>query len=184
MQVILLEKVGKLGSIGDSVKVKNGYARNYLLPKHKALRCTKANIEYFKSKKDEIEAKNLKLKQEAEKIASKMQDVSVTVIRQASDSGFLFGSVRPADVVAELEKQDIKISKGQLKINNPLKTVGTYRIGVQLHPEVEVDIILNIETFHQQENNEDENNQDVIEDNKAEVKSQDESVENKEEHSL
>lgn len=152
MQVILLEKVGKLGSIGDSVKVKNGYARNYLLPQHKALRANKANIEYFNAKKDEIEAKNAKLKQEAEKIAATMQDVSVTVIRQASDSGFLFGSVRPADIVSELEKQNIKISKGQLKINTPLKTIGTYRIGVQLHPEVLVDIILNIDSFHQQEN--------------------------------
>ena len=151
MQVILLEKVGKLGSIGDSVKVKNGYARNYLLPQRKALRATKANIEYFNAKKDEIEAKNLKLKQEAEKIATTLQDVSVTVVRQASDSGFLFGSVRPADIVAELEKQNIKIAKGQLKIHNPLKTVGTYRIGVQLHPEVLVDIILNIDSFHQQE---------------------------------
>ena len=171
MQVILLEKVGKLGTIGDSVKVKNGYARNYLLPQHKALRCTKANIEYFKAKKSEIEAKNLKLRQEAEKIASTMKDVSVTVIRQATDSGFLFGSVRPADIVAELEKQDIKVSKGQLKINNPLKTVGTYRIGVQLHPEVLVDIILNIETFHQQDNSE-EQTEEVTEENKEETKTE------------
>lgn len=174
MQVILLEKVGKLGSIGDSVKVKNGYARNYLLPQHKALRSTKANIAYFKAKKDEIEAKNLKLKQEAEKIASTMQDVSVTVVRQASDSGFLFGSVRPADIVSELEKQNIKVSKSQLKINNPLKTVGTYRIGVQLHPEVLVDIILNIETFHQQENVEEEVQQEVVEENKTENKNKEE----------
>ena len=168
MQVILLEKVGKLGGIGDSVKVKNGYARNYLLPQHKALRSTKANIEYFKAKKSEIEAKNLKLKQEAEKVANTMQGVSVTVIRQATDSGFLFGSVRPADIVAELEKQDIKVSKGQLKINNPLKTIGTYRIGVQLHPEVLVDIILNIETFHQQDNSEEEQLEEVTEETKKE----------------
>ena len=166
MQVILLEKVGKLGSIGDSVKVKNGYARNFLLPQHKALRCTKTNIEYFKAKREEIESRNLKLKQEAEKIASTMKDVSVTVIRQASDSGFLFGSVRPADIVTELEKQNIKISKGQLKINSPLKTVGTYRIGVQLHPEVQVDVILNIETFHQQDAVEEEPQQEQIEENK------------------
>ncbi|MBQ9441059.1 MAG: 50S ribosomal protein L9 [Alphaproteobacteria bacterium] len=167
MQVILLEKVGKLGSIGDSVKVKNGYARNYLLPQHKALRSTKANIEYFKAKKDEIEAKNLKLKQEAEKVASTMQDVSVTVVRQASDSGFLFGSVRPADIVAELEKQNIKVLKGQLKINSPLKTVGTYRIGVQLHPEVLVDIILNVESFHQQDNIAEEIPQEEVDANKV-----------------
>lgn len=174
MQVILLEKVGKLGSIGDSVKVKNGYARNYLLPQHKALRSTKANIAYFKAKRDEIEAKNLKLRQEAEKIASTMQDVSVTVVRQASDSGFLFGSVRPADIVAELEKQNIKVSKSQLKINNPLKTVGTYRIGVQLHPEVLVDIILNIETFHQQDNVEEEQQTEVVEESKEEDKNKEE----------
>ena len=174
MQVILLEKVGKLGSIGDSVKVKNGYARNYLLPQHKALRATKANIECFKAKKEEIEAKSLKLKQEAEKIASTMQDISVTVIRQASDSGFLFGSVRPADIVSELEKQNIKVSKSQLKINNPLKTVGTYRIGVQLHPEVLVDIILNIETFHQQDNTEEEVQQEVVEESKKEENNKEE----------
>ena len=168
MQVILLEKVGKLGSIGDSVNVKNGYARNYLLPQHKALRSTKANMEYFKAKKSEIEAKNLKLKQEAEKVAKTMEDVSVTVIRQASDSGFLFGSVRPADIVAELEKQDIKISKGQLKINNPLKKIGTYRIGVQLHPEVLVDITLKVETLHQQGNDEEAQEEEQQESNNTE----------------
>ncbi len=176
MQVILLEKVGKLGSIGDSVKVKTGYARNCLLPKHKALRCTKANMEYFKSKKNEIEAKNLKMKQEAEKLASKMQNVSVTVIRQASDSGYLFGSVRPSEIVAELEKQDIKISKGQLKIKNPLKMTGTYRIGVQLHPEVEVDIILNIETFHQQENIDEEKSSDEVENKESKEEAEQKSL--------
>ena len=150
MQVILLERVEKLGFIGDIVDVKLGYARNYLLPKKKALRATEANLEYFKNKKAEIEANNLKLKTDAEKAAAKMQDVSIILTRQASDSGFLFGSVRPADIVEALEEQGFKIAKGQVRIAAPIKAIGTYQIGIVLHPEVMVHISLRVMTAQEQ----------------------------------
>ncbi len=150
MQVILLERVEKLGFIGDIVDVKLGYARNFLLPKKKALRATESNLEYFKNKKAEIEANNLKLKTDAEKAASKMSDVSIILTRQASDSGFLFGSVRPADIVEALDEQGFKISKGQIRIPAPIKAIGTYQIGVVLHPEVVVNISLRVMTAQEQ----------------------------------
>lgn len=150
MQVILLERVEKLGFIGDIVDVKLGYARNFLLPKKKALRATESNLEYFKNKKAEIEANNLKLKTDAEKAASKMSDVSIVLTRQASDSGFLFGSVRPADIVEALDEQGFKISKGQIRIPAPIKAIGTYQIGVVLHPEVVVNISLRVMTAQEQ----------------------------------
>lgn len=150
MQVILLERVEKLGFIGDIVDVKLGYARNFLLPKKKALRATESNLEYFKNKKAEIEANNLKLKTDAEKAAAKMSDISIALTRQASDSGFLFGSVRPADIVEALDEQGFKISKGQIRIPAPIKAIGTYQIGVVLHPEVVVNISLRVMTAQEQ----------------------------------
>lgn len=150
MQVILLERVEKLGFIGDIVDVKLGYARNFLLPKKKALRATDANIEYFKNKKAEIEANNLKLKTDAEKAAAKMSDISIVLTRQASDSGFLFGSVRPADVVEALDEQGFKVSKGQVRIAAPIKAIGTYQIGIVLHPEVIVNVSLRVMTVQEQ----------------------------------
>ncbi|MDO4975224.1 MAG: 50S ribosomal protein L9, partial [Alphaproteobacteria bacterium] len=146
----MLERVEKLGFIGDIVDVKLGYARNFLLPKKKALRATEANLEYFKNKKAEIEANNLKLKADAEKAASKMSDVSIILTRQASDSGFLFGSVRPADIVEALDEQGFKVSKGQIRIQSPIKAIGTYQIGVVLHPEVVVNISLRVMTAQEQ----------------------------------
>ena len=150
MQVILLERVEKLGFIGDVVDVKLGFARNFLLPKKKALRATEANLEYFKSKKAEIEANNLKLKNDAEKAAAKMSDVSIILTRQASDSGFLFGSVRPSDIVEELSEQGYKISKGQVRIPAPIKAIGTYQVGIVLHPEVSVNITVRVMTAQEQ----------------------------------
>jgi len=150
MQVILLERVEKLGFIGDIVDVKLGYARNFLLPKKKALRATESNLEYFKNKKAEIEANNLKLKTDAEKAAAKMSDISIALTRQASDSGFLFGSVRPADIVEALDEQGFKISKGQIRIPAPIKAIGTYQIGVVLHPEVVVNVSLRVMTAQEQ----------------------------------
>lgn len=150
MQVILLERIEKLGFIGDVVDVKLGYARNYLLPKKKALRATESNLEYFKNKRAEIEANNLKLKSEAEKAAAKMADVSIALTRQASDSGFLFGSVRPADIVEALDEQGFKVSKGQVRISAPIKSIGTYQIGIVLHPEVTVNISLRVMSAQEQ----------------------------------
>jgi large subunit ribosomal protein L9 len=150
MQVVLLERIEKLGFIGDIVDVKVGYARNFLLPKKKALRATDANLKYFETKKAEIEANNLKLKSDAEKVAIKMSDTSITLIRQSSDSGFLFGSVRPTDVVDSLAELGFSISKGQVKISSPIKSVGLYRIGIVLHPEISVDISLRVITAKEQ----------------------------------
>jgi large subunit ribosomal protein L9 len=151
MQVILLERIEKLGFIGDVVNVKMGYARNFLLPQKKALRATFENLEYFKSKKADIEANNLKLKSDAEKAASKMSDVSMCLIRQASDSGFLYGSVRPFDIVEKLLEEGYTISKSQVRISSPIKSVGTYKIGIVLHPEVTVELNLRVMTAQEQE---------------------------------
>ena len=150
MQVILLEKVERLGIIGDVVDVKLGFARNFLLPQKKALRATEANLEYFKAKKAEIEASNQKLKNEAEKLASKISNVSLVLTRQASDSGFLFGSVRPSDIVEGMMEQGYKISKWQVKIATPIKSIGTYQVGIVLHPEVTVNISVRIMTAQEQ----------------------------------
>ncbi|MDR1289125.1 MAG: 50S ribosomal protein L9 [Holosporales bacterium] len=150
MQVVLLERVSKLGFIGDVVNVKTGYARNFLLPQKKALRATPANLEYFTLKKAEIEATNLKLKKEAEVVAAKLNDVSIILIRQASESGFLFGSVRAGDIVEELAGQGFIIKKSQVKIDSPIKTVGTHRISIILHPEVISEISLRVMTAQEQ----------------------------------
>lgn len=150
MQVILLEKIERLGIIGDVVDVKLGFARNFLLPQKKALRATEANLEYFKAKKAEIEASNQKLKNEAEKLASKISNVSLVLTRQASDSGFLFGSVRPSDIVEGMMEQGYKISKWQVKIAAPIKSIGTYQVGIVLHPEVTVNISVRIMTAQEQ----------------------------------
>ena len=151
MRIILLERVEKLGFIGDVVDVKVGFARNFLLPKGKALRATVANLEFFATKKAEIEASNLSLKKEAEKVALKMGDLSIILIRQASESGFLFGSVRPTDIVSSLAEKGFTISKSQVKIAAPIKAIGTYGIGIALHPEVIVDISLRVMTAQEQQ---------------------------------
>ncbi|MDR0744527.1 MAG: 50S ribosomal protein L9 [Holosporales bacterium] len=150
MRIILLEKVENLGLIGDIIDVKVGYARNFLLPKKKALRATDANIEYFNGKKAELEATNLKLKADAEKVAQKMQNISIVIVRQASESGFLFGSVRANDIVDALKEQGYTVTKSQVKVNNPIKMVGNYSIDIWLHPEVLVVISLRVITAQEQ----------------------------------
>ncbi|MDR2666880.1 MAG: 50S ribosomal protein L9 [Holosporales bacterium] len=150
MRIILLERIAKLGFIGDIVDVKVGYARNFLLPNKKALRATDTNLKYFEMKKAEIEANNLKLKSDAEKVATKMADISITLIRQASDSGFLFGSVRPIDIVDSIVELGFSISNGQVKISSPIKSVGLYSIGIVLHPEVIINVSLRVMTAKEQ----------------------------------
>ena len=144
MDIILLERVAKLGQIGDVVSVKNGYARNFLLPQKKALRATKANIAHFEAQRKEIEANNLKAKSEAEAIADKMTDVSVVLIRQAGESGQLFGSVSARDIAAELDEAGYKVGKNQVILNRALKTLGLYDIALRLHAEVEVNVVVNV----------------------------------------
>lgn len=146
MRVILLERVEKLGFIGDVVEVKNGFARNFLLPKGKALRSTTANLEYFSSKRAEIEVANLQLKDDAEKMKLKLADVMLTIIRHASESGSLFGSVRTGDISDALAEQGISITRSQVKISSPIKFVGTHSVRLQLHPEVSIDIPVKVMT--------------------------------------
>jgi large subunit ribosomal protein L9 len=144
MQVILLERVEKLGQMGDEVKVKDGFARNFLLPKKKALRATKANREYFQTQKQHLEAHNLKLKGEAEAIAKKLGGKTFTLLRQAGDRGQLYGSVSPRDVADVVEKGGFTINRTQVNISTAIKSIGLVSIPVVLHPEVRVNITINV----------------------------------------
>jgi large subunit ribosomal protein L9 len=144
MQVILLERVEKLGQMGDEVRVKDGFARNFLLPKKKALRATKANRDYFQAQKTHLEANNLKLKGEAEKVGAKLDGKSFTLIRQAGDRGQLYGSVSPRDVADAMEKAGFKVDRHQVHISVAIKAIGLFTIPVVLHPEVKVNITVNV----------------------------------------
>ena len=140
MQVILLERVEKLGQMGDEVRVKDGFARNFLLPKKKALRATKANREYFQTQKVQLEAHNLDRKKDAEAIAKKLDGQSFQLIRQAGDRGQLYGSVTPRDVATVVEAGGFKIDRHQINISQAIKSIGLFKLPVVLHPEVKVTI--------------------------------------------
>jgi large subunit ribosomal protein L9 len=140
MNVILLERVPKLGQMGDVVKVKPGYARNFLLPQKKALRATKDNITYFESQRKTLEAQNLERRQEAEAVGAKMSDLKVTLIRQASEALQLYGSVSSRDIADAAAAAGVKFERGQVELDKPIKTLGAHKIKVHLHPEVAVDI--------------------------------------------
>lgn len=137
MDVILLERIGKLGQMGDIVRVKDGYARNFLLPRGKALRATADNKSKFEGMKAELQARNLELKGGAEKVASKLDGKTIVVIRQASESGQLFGSVSTRDIAGLLTQDDAKVNRTQVVLNAPIKTIGQYKVPLSLHPEVE-----------------------------------------------
>jgi large subunit ribosomal protein L9 len=144
MEVILLERVERLGQMGDKVKVKPGFARNFLLPRKKALRATKQNMGLFETQRVQLEAANLKRKGEAEAIAAKASDLSVTLIRQASENGQLFGSVRPRDVSEAVTAQGITVDNTQVKLDIPIKTLGIHKLRVNLHPEVAIMVAVNV----------------------------------------
>jgi large subunit ribosomal protein L9 len=144
MQVILLERVEKLGQMGDEVRVKDGFARNFLLPKKKALRATKANREFFQVQKVQLEANNLRLRGEAEKIGQKLGGKSFVLIRQAGDRGQLYGSVSPRDVADAMEKASFKVDRHQVSISVAIKSIGVFTLPVVLHPEVKVNITVNV----------------------------------------
>lgn len=144
MQVILLERVEKLGQMGQIVNVKAGYARNFLLPKKKALRATKQNIGFFETKRIEFEANNLKRKSEAEVVATKMNGLMITLIRQASEVGHLYGSVRSADIAQGLGEAGFQVSRGQVQIDIPIKYLGMHQVRVLLHPEVSINVNVNV----------------------------------------
>jgi large subunit ribosomal protein L9 len=137
MEVILLERIGKLGQMGDVVRVKDGFARNFLLPRGKALRATADNKSKFEGMKTELQARNLELKGGAEKIAATLNGKTIIVIRQASESGQLFGSVSPRDIVGMLNADGAEVNRSQVALNAPIKTIGQYKVPLALHPEVE-----------------------------------------------
>ncbi|HVO04370.1 MAG TPA: 50S ribosomal protein L9 [Candidatus Cybelea sp.] len=144
MDVILLERVERLGQIGDVVKVKPGYARNFLLPMKKALRATEENKKRFETQRAQIEANNLQRRQEAEKIKGKVDGLKVVIIRQASETGILFGSVSSRDVAEGVTKAGFTIDRRQVILDKPIKSLGLHPVRVALHPEVIVTVTANV----------------------------------------
>ncbi|MFN3853653.1 MAG: 50S ribosomal protein L9 [Phreatobacter sp.] len=144
MDVILLERIAKLGQMGEVVAVRPGYARNFLLPKGKALRATEANRKKFESMKAQLEARNLELKNEAEAIAERLDGTSYNVIRQAGETGQLYGSVSTRDLAEIVTAAGITISRAMINLNAPIKTIGLHQVTVSLHPEVEATITVNV----------------------------------------
>ncbi|MGB7257496.1 MAG: 50S ribosomal protein L9 [Pseudolabrys sp.] len=142
MEVILLERVGKLGQMGDVVRVKDGFARNFLLPRGKALRATKENKTRFEGMKAELQTRNLEMKGDAGKLAAKLDGKSIVVLRQASESGQLFGSVTTRDIAGLLSTDGTEVNRAQVALNTPIKSVGQYKVPLALHPEVEVNVIV------------------------------------------
>ena len=144
MEIILLERVDKLGKLGDVVNVKPGYARNYLLPQGKALRANKANLERFESEKAQREADNLSRRGEAEAEATKMSGLAVSMVRAASEMGQLFGSVTSRDIAEGVTEAGFTIQRGQVIMDKSIKTLGLHDIRVSLHPEVSITVVVNV----------------------------------------
>jgi len=144
MDVILLERIEKLGAIGDVVKVKNGYARNFLLPRGKALRANESNRKVFEANREKIEAQNAERRSDAEKDAKKVDGLKLQLIRQASNTGQLYGSVSARDLAEALEAEGHKIAKNQIVLDRPIKAIGLQDVKIALHPEVAVTIQVNV----------------------------------------
>ena len=144
MEVILLERVAKLGQMGEVVRVKDGFARNFLLPQGKALRATKDNRAKYDGMKAQLETRNLELKTEADGVAGKLNGKSFIVVRQASDVGQLFGSVSARDIADLVTKEGFTVARNQIALQAPIKTIGLHTVPVALHPEVEVSITVNV----------------------------------------
>ena len=144
VQLVLLERVSKLGGMGDIVNVKPGYARNYLLPLKKALRASEANIKKFESERKNLEAQNLETKKEAETIKNKIDGSSFVIIRSASDSGSLYGSVTSRDAEDAMKSKGLLVNKKQIVLVKPIKDLGVHQLAVNLHPEVTANIEINV----------------------------------------
>ena len=144
MQVVLLERVAKLGQMGDVVNVKDGYARNFLLPRKKALRATAENLAHFETQKAQLEARNLELKKEAEQVAAKLDGESFVIIRQAGETGQLYGSVASRDIAAAISDGGVSVERSQITMDRPIKTLGLHDEKVVLHPEVSVNVVVNV----------------------------------------
>ena len=140
MEVILLERVARLGQMGDVVRVKDGFARNFLLPRGKALRATAENRTRFETMKSELEARSLTLKTDAAGVADKLNGKSFTVVRQASEAGQLFGSVSPRDLVRLITEAGFSVNRNQITLNTPIKTIGRHSVPIALHPEIETSV--------------------------------------------
>ncbi len=144
MEVILLERIAKLGQMGDVVTVKDGYARNYLLPQGKALRATPANRERFEKERAQLEARNLELKKEADAVAEKLEGQAFVVIRQAGDTGQLYGSVSTRDIAETISENGFSIARRQVLLDRSIKSLGLHEVRISLHPEVEVSVTINV----------------------------------------
>lgn len=144
MKVILLERIRKLGQMGETVTVKDGFARNYLLPQGKALRANEKNQAHFDAQRAELEARNLELKGEATKVGEKIADETFVAIRQAGDTGQLYGSVSSRDIADTICENGIQIDRNQILLNRPIKVLGVHEVLVSLHPEVEVKVNINV----------------------------------------
>lgn len=144
MQVILLERVENLGAIGDEVKVRDGFARNFLLPQKKALRANEANKKLFEARRAEIEAQNAAARAAAEKASGKIDGSSCVLIRQAGEAGQLYGSVSPRDIADEINKKGAKVDKANIVLDKPIKTIGMYDVRVRLHAEVYAGVKVNV----------------------------------------
>ena len=144
MQVILLERIGRLGQMGNVINVRDGFARNFLLPQGKALRATKANRERFENERAQLEARNLELKSEASAVAEKLQGQSFTILRQAGDSGQLYGSVTTRDISAAVTDGGFSIERRQVMLDRPIKTLGLHDVRIGLHAEVGLHVVINV----------------------------------------
>ena len=144
IELILLERVEKLGQMGKLVKVKPGYARNYLLPQKKAMRATKENLTYFETQRAQLEANNLQRRSEATEIGDKVEGLTVVIIRQAGESGQLYGSVSARDIAQAVTQAGFTIEKGQVVLDRPIKSLGLHSVRVFLHPEVSVSVTANV----------------------------------------
>ncbi|WP_018697868.1 50S ribosomal protein L9 [Amorphus coralli] len=144
MQVILLERIPKLGQMGDTVRVRDGFARNFLLPQGKALRANEANRQRFERDRAQLEARNLERRQEAEQVGNKLDGEKFIVIRQAGETGQLYGSVSTRDIAEILSEGGFSAGRNQVELNQPIKTLGVHDVIIRLHPEVAVTVSLNI----------------------------------------
>lgn len=144
MEVILLERIEKLGQMGDVVNVKPGFARNFLLPQKKALRASKDNLAFFEKQRVQLEALNLKRRDEAQAVADKMAGLSVLMVRQAGESGMLYGSVSGKDVADAVKAAGFTIERRMVNLDQPIKTLGSYGVRISLHPEVSVTVTINV----------------------------------------
>lgn len=144
VELILLQRVEKLGQMGDIVKVKPGYARNFLLPQKKALRASKENREHFEKQRAQLEAQNIKRREEAERLAERVGGLTVVIIRQAGESGSLYGSVSARDIADASTEAGLTISRSQVILQHPIKTLGLAQVRVSLHPEVTIPVTVNV----------------------------------------